>query len=109
MKAFTMLELITVMVISAILFSIAYLGYELIYRDFVAYKSDSREALERLEFMTVWERDLFYADSLSEREQEVVIFYGTDSVTYVFSEEEVRREAGHSVIWSIGDGTALKL
>ena len=57
LAAFTLLELITVLVLSTIIIGIAYTAYELIYKDFTAYKNNNESVLETLDFVTLLEND----------------------------------------------------
>ena len=82
LAAFTLLELITVLVLSTIIIGIAYTAYELIYKDFTAYKNNNESVLETLDFVTLLENDFSDADSLKIDEYSIQVFQSERTIEY---------------------------
>lgn len=98
LKAFTLMELLIGMIVSAIVISFCYLSYAMIYKQFVSYRTVKQELVEALEFHSVLNRDFVDAQKATFRETELtLISYKNRNVIYNFEAEFVLRKTGEVV------------
>ncbi len=91
LPSFTMLELITVLTISTIVIGMAYVAYELIYKDFLDYKTQTTDTLATMDFITILERDINISDSLQTDTYNFKIYQKNHTIQYDFYEENTVR------------------
>ena len=91
LPSFTMLELITVLAISTIVIGMAYMAYELIYKDFLDYKEETTNTLATMDFITILERDINNADSIYVYQDEWILHQNNQPIIYLFEADKVTK------------------
>lgn len=100
LPSFTLLELITVLTISTIVIGMAYMAYELVYKDFESYKENTTATLATMDFVTVLERDVINADSIYIYQQEWILHQKNQEIIYFFDEDNVTKTINDDLIFS---------
>jgi hypothetical protein len=89
-KAFTLLEVLFGMIISSLVISSAYLGYEMMVKRMVLFREVNKTVLDAARLKTILERDIFNAEELVM--QEGLICRGPLPVYYLFGESIIVRK-----------------
>jgi prepilin-type N-terminal cleavage/methylation domain-containing protein len=93
LKAFTLMELLIGMIISAIVISFCYLSYTIIYKQYLSYKSVKKELVEAMELNAVCSRDIANADKVLFEENKLILLQEQhENVEYHFLETIVLRK-----------------
>ena len=97
LKAFTLLELLVVMVLTIILTSVAFNAYLIVQQQYVQFKKTQNQALEYQTFNTLLIKD-FQSEGLIKKEGRRLIFYKPETnVVYDFDKFKIlRRNSIHS-------------
>ncbi len=82
--AFTIQELIIVMVISSVLMSMAYFSYMTIHQYYRIYDHQSKEILELYRLINTLENDLLQSDSINLENNQLSTIGGKLNITYCF-------------------------
>lgn len=96
LKAFTLMELLIGMIVSAIVISFCYLSYGMIYKQFINYKTIKQELVETMQFHSVLSRDFADAQKVLFKENELTLV-NNKNVNYNFETEFVLRKTGEAV------------
>ncbi|HLC83714.1 MAG TPA: prepilin-type N-terminal cleavage/methylation domain-containing protein [Bacteroidia bacterium] len=96
LKAFTLMELLIGMIVSAIVISFCYMSYGMIYKQFINYKTVKQELVETMQFHSVLNRDFADAQKVLFKENELTLV-NAKNVSYNFETEFVFRQAGEVV------------
>lgn len=91
LKAYTILELVMVMLLSAIVISFAYGSYRVVSGMFTRFKQANEQTNQLALLEKLLRQDFLQADYLTQNERELSCFYPDKRIVYTFEEDHVLR------------------
>lgn len=98
LKSFTLIEVMTVMLLSSIVISTAMLSYDLINRQFVSYSKMNEKLLQAVKLNTLLNVDFFKAQYIRFSNEEIqFIQQEQNGISYQFQTDYITRTMGDAV------------
>ncbi|MBA3971408.1 MAG: prepilin-type N-terminal cleavage/methylation domain-containing protein [Bacteroidetes bacterium] len=98
LRAFTLMELLVGMVISTILISFCYMGYRIIYEQYLNYRNIKTEVVDAMQFRSVMNNDFQKSNVVFFKDQTLTIVMPKGQLLrYDFSDKFVLRKAGDAI------------
>ena len=91
LKAFTLLEMLVVMVLTGIVFGIGYTTYDLMHKQFAQYESHHEELLRLEQLKTLLKTDFFEARKITKNHSGIRIEQMEETIAYLFENEHIIR------------------
>jgi len=91
LKAFTMVELLVVMVLSGILVGLAFLMFQIIQQQFVTYQTSGNSALTSDNIQRLIQYDFQYADLVKTNNNQLICQHTDRTIHYLFEEQNIIR------------------
>lgn len=90
-KAFTLMELTVVMVVSGILLTLIFKGFDLLNTFYFAQKDEVQEEIVMAQWLTTFQKDLLDARELSSNSNELTLTSLERKVKYLFLKDRISR------------------
>lgn len=92
-KAFTLMELTVVMVVSGILLTLIFKGFDLLNTFYFAQKDEVQEEIVMAQWLTTFQKDLLDARELSSNSNELTLTSLERKVKYLFLKDRISRDS----------------
>ena len=91
LKAFTLIEMVVVMLLSSVVMGIVVSSYQIINKQLLFFRKGSSELLEQARLKTLIGKDFIKSDKIYSISNGINCINGTDTIAYSFNENEIIR------------------
>lgn len=91
LAAFTTTELIVVMVLATVVFSLALMAFQIINKQYIQYNQDSTQAIELDRLQALLHRDIDQAKLVEIQKNQLSCQYSTYTAFYIFEDQQLVR------------------